>query len=180
MTAPISVDALVQLCYARLKSVARRERRRWPGLTDPQTTALVNAAYLRLAESREWDSEQAFMAAAANTLREVLVDDARKRHALKRGGKATPLPLDAVTEQGTNDPDAELLALDAALSDLSALDARLSQVVVCRHFAGYTNAETAELLDVNEKTVRRDWIKARAWLRMRLGERQPADAVPDA
>lgn len=168
-TDSLDTDALTRLCYDRLKRIARNERFRWPNLSDPQTTELVNSAYLRLARSRDWESESAFMAAAANTCREVLVDEARKRTALKRGGKADPLPLDAVTEPaGHADPDTELLALDGLLTDLAELDERLARVVEFRYFAGYSNAESAELLGVNEKTVRRDWLKARAWLRQRM------------
>ena len=115
MTDSVPVDELIELCYTRLKSTARRERRRWPGLDDPQTTALVNSSYLRLARSRAWPNESAFMAAAANTVREVLVDEARRRHAQKRGGKAVPLQLEAVTEAAYLDPNAELLALDLSL-----------------------------------------------------------------
>ncbi len=171
MPVTVSVDQLIELCYSRLKVSARRERRRWPGLDDPQTTALVNSSYLRLARSQDWPSEAAFMAAAANTVREVLVDEARRRHAQKRGGKSKPLPLEAVTEPSYNDSDAdaELLALDGALASLCELDQRLAAVVECRYFAGYSNDETAALLGVTEKTVRRDWVKARAWLRRHLG-----------
>ena len=81
-----------------------------------------------------------------------------------------------ITEAAYLDPDAELLALDSALGALRDLDARLATVVECRYFAGYSNPETAELLGVTEKTVRRDWIKARAWLRRRMG---PVPREPD-
>lgn len=165
----LSVDELISLCYSRIKTVAQRERRRWPQLSDPQTTELVNSAYLRLARSREWRSIEDFMAAAAKATREVLVDDARARTALKRGGRDTPLPLDAVAEPAA-EPDRALLELDESLEALAGFDPRLAQLVECRFFAGYTEEETARVLKVTSRTVRRDWTKARAWLQQRLSE----------
>lgn len=172
MNAPVAmdVDELVSLCYAQMKRAASRERRRWPQLSDPQTTELVSSAYLKLARSRQWRSTDEFMAAAAKAAREVLVDDARARTALKRGGHVNDLPLDEAVEQVAEQlvADQQLLDIDAALADLEQLDLRLARLVECRFFAGYTESETAQILGLSDRTVRREWIKARAWLQQRL------------
>ncbi|MEC9406473.1 MAG: ECF-type sigma factor [Pseudomonadota bacterium] len=172
----IQTNALVELCYSRLKHTARRELRRWPGAANPQTTELVHSAYLRLATDHRWSSVEDFMAAAANCVRQVLVDEARARTALKRGGKQAALSLDALGDVGV-DEDAELVELDEALSQLDSLEPRLARVVECRFFAGFSNAETAQILGLTERTIRRDWIKARAWLRVVLNESGSAAAA---
>ena len=172
MNAPVAleVDELVSLCYAQMKRAARRERRRWPQLSDPQTTELVSSAYLKLARSRRWRSVDEFMAASARAAREVLVDDARARTALKRGGRDADLPLHEVAEPADEQQQADqrLLDMDTALAELEQLDERLARLVECRFFAGYTEAETAQILELSDRTVRREWIKARAWLQQRL------------
>ena len=174
MNAPqaLDIDELVSLCYAQLKRLAQRERRRWPSLSDPQTTELVSSAYLRLARSRQWLSIDDFMAAAAKATREVLVDDARARKASKRGGGVAALPLESAEEPASPDPHGgeRLIELDRILTELEAMDGRLAQLVECRFFAGYTEEETARILKISDRTVRRDWIKARAWLQQRLGQ----------
>lgn len=173
MNAPVAleVDELVSLCYAQMKRAARRERRRWPQLSDPQTTELVSSAYLKLARSRQWHSVDDFMAAAAKAAREVLVDDARSRTALKRGGRNRDLPLHEVEEPVAEQKmaDQHLLDMDQALAELEQLDERLARLVECRFFAGYTETETSTILGLSDRTVRREWIKARAWLQRRLG-----------
>lgn len=172
MNAPVAldVDELVSLCYAQMKRAASRERRRWPQLSDPQTTELVSSAYLKLARSRQWRSTDEFMAAAAKAAREVLVDDARARTALKRGGRAQDVSLDEAAEPIADQllADQQLLDIDQALAELEQLDQRLARLVECRFFAGYTETETAQILDLSDRTVRREWIKARAWLQQRL------------
>lgn len=179
-------------CYDRLKASARRELRHWPNLTLAQTTAVVHDAYFKLARDNHWASLDAFLMAGASAIREVLVEQARARNALKRGGRSRPVSLDAVAEPG--DPhalaDARLLDLDAALDELRAMDAgadgtsRLVRVVECRFFAGYTLDETARLVGVTRRTVDRDWTRARAWLIARLNADGPAEEVgqdaPDA
>ena len=163
-----ALDGLFPALYDELRAIARRQRRREaPGLT-LDTTAVVHEAWLRLAAQRQgsWDDRARFLAAAAATMRRVLVDHARRRHAAKRGGAPVRVTLDAA---GTVDARADaLLALDEALTRLGALDARLARVVECRFFGGLTEPETAAALGVTERTVRRDWVKARGWLHAAL------------
>lgn len=132
-----------------------------------QTTALIHEAYLKLARGGQWQDRGHFLAAAALAMRQVLVDDARARLRLRRGSGERPLSLDddtAPIDVAQQEPDAEVIAVGEALETLAQLSPRLAQVVECRYFAGYTEAETALALDITERTVRRDWVKARAWL----------------
>ena len=161
-------DALAQLIplvHDELRRIAHayiaRER---PDQT-LRTTALVNEAYLRLVDSSrvQWQHRAQFFAAAAGSMRRILVDYARRQHAGKRGGGLGALPLDEaaiVVEERAE----MLIALDEALERLGAMDTRLCRVVECRYFAGLTDEETAEALGVTSRTVRRDWVKARGWL----------------
>lgn len=166
---------LMALVYDELRLMARRQlRRRRPGQTIT-TTALVHEAYLRLVdhESASWRDRSHFFAVAALAMRHVLVDSARRRLAKKRGGEDVRVPLEDL-RGGEQEPDAEaraveLLAMDRALTSLAALNERLSQLVELRFFAGLTEEETAEVLGTSERTVRRDWRKARAFLFQALG-----------
>ena len=162
---------LVPLVHDELRRIAHgylaRER---PDHT-LRTTALVNEAYLRLVNlSRvQWQDRAQFFAAAAGSMRRILVDYARRYHADKRGGGRSALPLDEASllvEQRAE----MLVALDEALERLAAMDARLCRVVECRYFAGLSDEETAEVLGVTARTVRRDWVKARGWLYADLGQ----------
>lgn len=172
--AVLSTDELVALSYGLLKATARRERRQWPQLLDPSTTELVHSAYLRLAQQQVWPSKSAFLAAAANTMRQVLVDDARRRLAAKRGSGAPHESIDAAQHVAAHeDEDQRLLALDEALNRLQALDPRLARIVEFRYFVGLGNEETGVALGVTERTVRREWLKARAWLRTQWDEEPP-------
>ena len=134
-----------------------------------QATALVNEAYIRLVDGKavEWHDRAHFLAVAAMAMRHILVDHARERQALKRGGERQRVDLDenalAVEHQSQ-----EVLELDEALMGLARIDARLAQVVECRFFGGLTEEETAEALGVTARTVRRDWTKAKALLYARL------------
>jgi RNA polymerase sigma factor (TIGR02999 family) len=156
-------DALVGALYSDLKRLARFERRRASSPATLQTTALIHEAYLKLSRSGAWNDRQHFMRAAAQAMRQVLVDTARARLRLKRGGGVRPQPLEQI-EVADDTPDELLLQVNAALDKLTQLDPRLGQVVECRFFAGYDEEETARALDVTTRTVRRDWIKAKAWL----------------
>jgi len=141
-----------------------------------QTTVLVHEAYLRLLgpEGREapWSSRGHFFSAAAEAMRRILVDDARTRRRVKRGGGVRPGPLGPAQEPGVEDPDpAEVLAVDEALAKLEAEAPRQAQVVKLRYFAGLTGKEIAEVLGVGPRTVDADWRLARAWLyRVLAGE----------
>jgi RNA polymerase sigma factor (TIGR02999 family) len=109
------------------------------------------------------------MRASAMAMRQVLVDDVRARLTLRRGEGAAHVPLEEAEHVAAQDSDERVLAIDEALQRLVALNPRLSQVVECRYFAGYTESETAEVLGISVPTVQRDWVKARAWLHRELG-----------
>ena len=130
-----------------------------------QTTAILNEAYLRLVDNTKplWQNRNHFVAAAAQLMRRIMVDHARERHTIKRGGGALKVTLDEaafVTESRSD----ELLALDEALEELAGLDPRKSQIVELRYFGGLTIEETAEFLNLSQRTVEREWTMAKAWL----------------
>jgi len=158
-------DQLIPLVYDELRRLAKRHlQRQSPGHT-LQTTALVHEAYLRLIEQQniEWQNRAHFFAVAARAMRFLLVDHARARQYAKRGGGARQVTLDEVAVVSP-ERNTDLLALDEALSRLAALDPRKSQVVELRYFGGLSAEETAEALGVSEVTVKREWLKAKAWL----------------
>ena len=162
---------LMPLVYAELRKVAARHlRRQRPGHT-LQTTALVNEAYLRLIESSQvrWQNRAHFFAVSAQLMRRILVDFARERQNLKRGGDAQQVSLDealiVAPERG-----ADLLALDDALTRLAALNPRQAQIVELRYFGGLSEEESAEALKVSLRTVQRDWNLARLWLYRELNQ----------
>lgn len=160
-----ALDDLFPLVYEELRRVSHRALRNEPAGHTLGTTGLVHEAYLRLIEQRSADIEDRryFFALAARAMRQVLIDYARRQHAEKRGGGDRPLSLDE--NVGALDIRAEvLLALDEALERLGELERRLAQVVECRFFAGLTEDETADVLGVTARTVRRDWVKAKGWL----------------
>ncbi len=164
-----ALDRLLPLVYRELRQIASRARRREsPGQT-LQTTALVHEAYLRLVDQSraQWQSRSQFFAVAAQAMRRILVDEARRRGAEKRGG-AKPLQL----LDGHDAPvhvDEEVLAVDAAVVALEQVDPDLARLVELRFFAGFTVDETAEVLGVSPATVGREWAAARAWLQRELG-----------
>ncbi|MEO6226868.1 MAG: ECF-type sigma factor [Thermomonas sp.] len=160
-------DGLVQALYAELRSVASRERWRLGNSPTLQTTALINETWLKLHKVESWNNRQHFLRAAAVAMRQVLIDAARERYAAKRGGGMAELTLSAA-ERIAEGSDESLLQMEVALGRLQALDPRLAQVVECRFFAGFNELETAEALAISERTVRRDWLKAKAWLAVEL------------
>jgi RNA polymerase sigma factor (TIGR02999 family) len=160
-------DELMPLFYEDLKRLAHRERSRVDAGATLQTTALVNEAYLKLRGTHGWNDDAHFLRAAALAMRHALVNHAVARMAGKRGDGAVALPLTAALEVAIED-DATMLALNEALGRLARDSLRLAQVVECRYFAGYDDAETARALDISERTVRRDWTLARAWLHREL------------
>jgi RNA polymerase sigma factor (TIGR02999 family) len=160
-----ALDKLIPLVQPELQRLARyymsRER---PGHV-LQTTALLDDAYLHLADTTypQWQNRAHFFAVAAQIMRRIMVDHARQRHALKRSGGAIRITLDesaAVTQTRA----AELLALDEALEKLAVFDPRKANVVEMRYFGGLTMEEIADVLKVHVNTVARDWTVARAWL----------------
>jgi RNA polymerase sigma factor (TIGR02999 family) len=160
---PHSSESLVELLYTDLKRVARFERNRVGSPPTLQTTALIHEAYLKLRNGGNWNDRQHFMRAAAQAMRQVLVDAARARLRDKRGGGVIPVPLEGL-EIADETSDESLLQINDALDRLGQLDERLAQVVECRFFAGYDEEETAQALAITSRTVRRDWVKAKAWL----------------
>ena len=155
---------LVALVYPELKRLAHfqlaGER---PGHT-PNTTAIVHEAYIRLVSSNDgWNDRRHFLRAAATVMRHLLVDHARRRDAAKRGDGRTALTLDDRRLESDDDTVA-VLALDDALKDIAAIDARLAQIIECRYFAGLSVADTAEALGMAVRTVERDWQRAKAYL----------------
>jgi RNA polymerase sigma-70 factor (ECF subfamily) len=171
---------LMPLVHAELRRIAagylRRER---PNHT-LEPTALVHEAYLRLVDQRRtsWRNRAHFFAVAAGLMRRILVDHARRRSYLKRGGGARAVTLPEIAASPNGGPD--ILALDEALADLEALDGRRRQIVELRFFGGLTQEEIAEALGVSVSTVERQWRLARAWLyrRLRPGE-PPAGGSPE-
>ncbi|HEX5717134.1 MAG TPA: sigma-70 family RNA polymerase sigma factor [Thermoanaerobaculia bacterium] len=168
---------LMTLVYDELRAMARRQLRyRRPGQTIT-TTALVHEAYLKLVDQNgvTWQDRSHFFSVAALAMRHILVDSARRRIAKKRGGEDVRITLDEFRVSGNEpDPEArvvEVLAVDRALTSLSALDERLGRLVELRFFAGLTEEETAHVMGTSERTVRRDWRKARAFLFQALGGR---------
>lgn len=160
---------LTEALYADLKRLAHSQRGRVSAGGTLQTTALVHEAWLKLMRGGRWDSREHFMNSAARAMRHILVDHARQRLASKRGGGVRADSLDdqtaaedAVLLRG--EAPEQVVALNRALERLARLSPRLEQVVECRYFAGYSELETAELLGLTERTVRRDWVKAKAWL----------------
>lgn len=174
-----AVPRLVALVYDDLRLLARRQLRwRRPDQT-LTTTALVHEAYLRLVDQRaaSWQDRSHFLSVAALAMRQILVDAARRRAAGKRGGSRIRIALEELAVRG-EEPAAEalaveILALDGAVTTLAALDARLGRLVELRFFAGLTEEETAHVLGTSERTVRRDWRKARAFLLRTLEEPGP-------
>ena len=157
-----ALDRLVPLVYEDLRRVAHRQLDREGGGHTLQTTGLIHEAYLKIAAggSVSATSRAHFLAIAARAMRQVLVDYARRRKAAKRGGGVISVTLG--DEAQPADASAEdLLALDEALDQL---DARQRQVIECRFFGGMEEKDIAAALGVSERTVRRDWVKARAWL----------------
>lgn len=164
-----ALDRLTPLVYEELRQQAARYlRRERPGHT-LQTTALINEAYLRLIDARDvrWQSRAHFFGIAANLMRRILVDHARRRDAGKRGGAQLRLTLDESLAVA-KDSDVDLLAIDEALNRLAIIDAKQARVVELRFFSGLSVEETAAALGVSPKTVKRDWSVARAWLRREI------------
>lgn len=161
-----ALEEVMPMIYDELHQLAHKYIRR----EDPghilQTSALINEAYLRLAERPKvhWENRGHFLGIAARLMRQILVDEARKKKSDKRGGDAIRIPFDeaanVVGQQAAN-----VISLDDALTRLEAIDTRQSEIVELRFFGGLSIQETAEVLKVSPGTVMRDWTFARAWLR---------------
>jgi RNA polymerase sigma-70 factor, ECF subfamily len=166
---PGALDRLIPLVYDELRRVARGYMRDERANHPLQSTALVHEAYLRLVglDRVDWQSRNQFYAVSARMMRRILVEEARKRDARKRGAEASHVVLDEALVPAP-EKGADVLALEDALERLEALDERKARVVELRCFAGLSVAETAEVLGVSEETVFRDWRMAKLWLRRDL------------
>ena len=166
-----ALDVLMPLVYDELRRLAaqylRGER---PGQT-LQPTALVNEAYLRLLKDRpdRWQNRAHFCAIAAHSMRQILIERARARDALKRGGGQPRITFDESLNAAADAPVVDILAVDTALERLAALDKDQARIVELRYFGGLSIEETAEAMGISPATVKRHWAVARAWLARELG-----------
>jgi RNA polymerase sigma factor (TIGR02999 family) len=159
-------NEILNLVYRELRRQAHRYlQKERPGHT-LQTTALVHEAYLKLIKQKSvaWESRSHFFAVAATMMRRILIDYAKTKHRLRRGGVESDLPLDDALTISVSETDFDLLALDEALNRLSEKEEHLAKIVELRFFSGLDVVETAEVLGISESTVKRDWAMAKAWL----------------
>jgi RNA polymerase sigma factor (TIGR02999 family) len=178
---------LFEHVYTELRRRARGQRKRWKGDPSLQTTALAHEAYLKLVgpEEQSWENRSHFFAVAAKAMRQILLNEARRKRAQKRGGEAPTLSLEALREElgrdvALTEERAEVLVvLEEALELLEDERPRAARVVECRFFGGMTIEETAEALGVSGSTVSRDWKTAKTWLYREMkrirGEEGPGD-----
>ena len=167
-----AADELLPLVYEELRRLAARKlSHESPGQT-LQATALVHEAYIRLIgeETQDWKSRRHFFRAAAEAMRRILIDNARRKKSLKHGGEHQKIDLDEAAFAQDNAPSVDnLLALDEALSRLSEEEKTRAEVVKLRYFAGLSVQQTADILEISPMTVKRYWAFARAWLLREIG-----------
>jgi RNA polymerase sigma factor (TIGR02999 family) len=165
-----AAEQLLPLVYIELRKLAAQKlAREKPGQT-LQATALVHEAYIRLVDpdaARQWDSRGHFFAAAAEAMRRILVENARRKQSLKRGGELARRDIDGLDIAGPERSD-HVLALDEALNRLAETDRAAAELVKLRYFAGLTNQETAAILGISDRTADRIWVFARSWLRKQI------------
>ena len=163
-----AVSELVPIVYGELRKLARRYLRKEQKIT-LQATGLVHEAYLRLLRDKNlrWANRAHFMAIAARSMRQILVDRARAREAAKRGGGQIAVTLDEAIP-GRSDKSIDLLTLDDALKGLAKLDPKQSEIVELRYFGGLTVEETATVMGISPATVKRWWELSKAWLRREM------------
>jgi RNA polymerase sigma factor (TIGR02999 family) len=163
-------DALLQLVYKELHRQAHRYLQKERAGHTLQTTALVHEAYLKLVAQKSvtWESRSHFFAIAATMMRRILIDYAKTKHRVRRGGVHSDLPLENALTISIGETDFDLVALDEALNRLAAKEAHLAKIVELRFFSGLDVVETAEVLGVSESTIKRDWQMAKAWLHREL------------
>jgi RNA polymerase sigma factor (TIGR02999 family) len=169
-----ALDQVMPAVFQQLQSTARRYMAREGAGHILQSTALVNETYLRLAKMGEvdWQDRAHFFSVCAQLMRRILTDYARSRLYQKRGGQMHQVPFKEVHWTAAQDSAEELMALDDVLRKMSGFDERMSQIVQYRVFVGATEAETAAALGISERTVRREWRTARAWLAQELQQRK--------
>jgi RNA polymerase sigma factor (TIGR02999 family) len=166
-----ALGRLIPVVYGELRRQAARHLRHERTGHTLQPTDLIHEAYLRLINQNNvrWQNRAHFFAVAAQLMRRILVDHARRRHRAKRGGSAVVLPLDEGLVVASEKPGADLLTLDAALTRLAAIDLRQSQIVELRFFSGLSIEQTATVLGASPTTVKDDLKMAKAWLRREIG-----------
>ena len=167
-----ALDLAFAAVYEELRRLARARRRKQGALSSTlNTTALVHEAYLKLCQISDpaFTGREHFLAVAAGAMRMILVDGARHRLRAKRGGGAAHAQLDETTVAAADRDAATLLDVHEALAELRQSNPRLEKVIEYRFFGGMTESEAAAALDCTDRTIRRDWVKARAWLRLHLG-----------
>jgi RNA polymerase sigma factor (TIGR02999 family) len=176
-----AAERLLPLVYDELRRLAALELSREPSGQTLQPTALVHEAYLRLVGPGDspsepcWNHRGHFYAAAAEAMRRVLIDNARRKRRIRHGGQATRLDLDP-NELASPDRGSDLLALDEALTKLEHVDARKAQLVKLRYFTGLTTQQAAEMLSISLATAERDWAYAKVWLLRELSDEASAAA----
>jgi len=160
-----ALDRLIPAVYGELRRIAGNFMRRQNKANTLQASALVNEAFLRLVDSNKvnWQGRTHFFAVSAQLMRRVLVDAARRRNSQKRGGDRMRITLDERVDVASNE-ETDLVALDEALVRLAEMNPRHSRIVELRYFGGLTEQQIADALKISERTVRRDWSLARAWL----------------
>ena len=165
-----SAEALLKLVYAELHRQAHRFLKKERAGHTLQTTALVHEAYLKLVDQKSvaWESRSHFFAIAATMMRRILIDYAKTKHRVRRGGGQSDLPLENALTIRVSETDFDLLALDEALNRLAAKEEQLAKVVELRFFSGLDVVETAQVLGSSESTVKREWQLAKAWLHREL------------
>jgi len=171
-----ALDELIPLVYDELRRLAARYMRRESQGHTLQTSALINEAYLRLVDQKnvQLQNRAHFFGFASQLMRHILVDHARSRSRIKRGGGVQMVSL---AEQAVISNDvAEVIALDDALKNLAEMDPRKAQIVEMKFFGGLTNEEVAEVLKVTSRTVEREWRKAKAWLHRAISKTATIDA----
>ena len=162
-----AVHELVPRLYEELHPTGRRERRGFSVGDTLATTVLVNEVYMRLATSPGFGNRSHFLAVAAIAMRRILIESIRAQVRTKRGGEFQRVGFEQALDVEIAD-DEKILAINDALQALAQRSPRLAQIVECRFFAGYSERETAEALDISERTVQRDWATARAWLQRQV------------
>jgi RNA polymerase sigma factor (TIGR02999 family) len=171
-----AADELLPLVYQELRLLAAQKLSREPNGQTLQATALVHEAYLRLVEApcRNWNSRNHFFMAAAEAMRRILIESARRKKSLKRGGAWKRVALrEAATSGRTESPIDDLLALDEALAKLAARDRIKADLVKLRYFAGLTTEQAGEALGISRATAERYWDYARSWLRVEVQRDSP-------
>ena len=168
---PHAAQKLLPQVYEQLRKAAQKQMAGERSEHTLQATALVHEAYIRLVGSHEvaWENRAHFYVAAAEAMRRILIEHARKRGRIKRGGDLNRVPLSAVylAEEAHHE---EIMSVDSAIRRLEERDSRMAKIVRLRFFAGLSTEETAETLGLSDRTVRREWALARAWLHKELGE----------